>query len=175
MSPVLLQQIYLVGLMFRFCGVYADDRRFFGLVTSQMRGGEESDSSSCHVFMVEPINSQVQGGQHRQAECHLITLYPQAERQQRANTFQFELTFNNNGDCVEFPANADPILAVIYQLRGLSPSQGDPEPHQLQDVASTSSSSGSSNSDSGIGYRDEALQPQVNIDNLGYNDVGVES
>eukprot|EP00090_Calanus_glacialis_P025950 TRINITY_DN4067_c0_g1_i4.p1 TRINITY_DN4067_c0_g1~~TRINITY_DN4067_c0_g1_i4.p1 ORF type:complete len:1667 (-),score=523.48 TRINITY_DN4067_c0_g1_i4:172-5172(-) len=125
----------------KFCGVYADDRRFFGLVTSQMRGGEESDSSSCHVFMVEPINNQ-------------------AERQQRATTFQFELTFNNNGDCVEFPANADPILAVIYQLRGLSPSQGDPEPNQLQDVASTSSSSGSSNSDSGIGFRDEALQPQ---------------
>lgn len=49
-----------VGFLFRFCGVYADDRRFFGLVTSQMRGGEESDSScSCHVFMVEPINSQV--------------------------------------------------------------------------------------------------------------------
>jgi len=125
----------------KFCGVYADDRRFFGLVTSQMRGGEESDSSSCHVFMVEPINNQ-------------------AERQQRATTFQFQLSFNNNGDCVEFPANADPILAVIYQLRGLSPSQGEPEPDQLQDVASTSSSSGSSNSDSGIGFRDEALQPQ---------------
>jgi len=127
----------------KFCGVYADDRRFFGLVTSQMRGGEESDSSSCHVFMVEPINSQ-------------------AERQQRASTFQFDLTFNNNGGCVEFPVNADPILAVIYQLRGLSPSQGDQEPNQLQDVASTSSSSasGSSNSDSGIGFRDEALQPQ---------------
>jgi len=126
----------------KFCGVYADDRRFFGLVTSQMRGGEESDSScSCHVFMVEPINSQ-------------------SERQQRASTFQFDLTFNNNGECVEFPANADPILAVIYQLRGLSSSQGDPEPNQLQDVASTSSSSGSSNSDSGIGFRDEAFQPQ---------------
>ena len=57
---------------------------------------------------------------------------PQSERQQRANTFQFDLTFNNTGDCVEFPANADPILAVIYQLRGLSSSQGDPEPNQLQ-------------------------------------------
>jgi len=125
----------------KFCGVYADDRRFFGLVTSQMRGGEESDSSSCHVFMVEPITSQT-------------------ERQQRATTFQFDLTFHNSGDCVEFPVNADPILAVIYQLRGLSPSQGEPEPNQLQDVASTSSSSGSSNSDSGIGFRDEALQPQ---------------
>ena len=60
------------------------------------------------------------------------TASPQSERQQRANTFQFDLTFNKNGDCVEFPANADPILAVIYQLRGLSSSQGDPEPNQLQ-------------------------------------------
>jgi len=125
----------------RFCGVYADDRRFFGLVTSQTRSGEESDSSSCHVFMVEPINNK-------------------SEQQQRANTFQFDMTLNPNGECIEFPANADPILAVIYKLRGLSPSHGDQDPNQMQDVASTSSSSGSSNSDSGIGFRDEALHPQ---------------
>ena len=39
----------------RFCGVYADDRRFFGLVTAQQREGEASLSSSCHVFMVEQV------------------------------------------------------------------------------------------------------------------------
>ena len=49
----------MINLLSRFCGVYADDRRFFGLVTSQIRGGEESESSSCHVFMVEPIKNQV--------------------------------------------------------------------------------------------------------------------
>ena len=38
--------------------MYADDRRFFGLVTSQSREGEASVSSSCHVFMVEPVTSQ---------------------------------------------------------------------------------------------------------------------
>ena len=40
----------------RFCGVYADDRRFFGLVTAQQREGEASLSSSCHVFMVEQVS-----------------------------------------------------------------------------------------------------------------------
>ena len=47
-----------------FCGAYADDRRFFGLVTSQVEGEgtegvDDKVSSSCHVFMVEAIASQV--------------------------------------------------------------------------------------------------------------------
>ena len=133
-------------LHFRFCGVYNDDRRFFGLVTTQLREEAGSDTnSSCHVFMVEPVTNQT-------------------ERQMRAQTFLFDLPGvggeSDGGDEVQFPAIADPILNVIYKLRGLSPSQEARAAPGPQDVASTSSSN-SSNSDSGIGYRDEALQPQV--------------
>ena len=74
------------------------------------------------------------------------------------------------------PSDTDSIvlhlgLNVIYKLRGLSPSQDRGQPGEpagpgagagpgAQELASTSSSN-SSNSDSGIGYRDEALHPQV--------------
>ena len=103
----------------------------------------------------------------------------QSEREMRARTFLFDLTGaggdSSGADDVQFPAVADPILNVIYKLRGLSPSQDGGQPGEpagpaagpapvagpgAQDLASTSSSN-SSNSDSGIGYRDEALHPQV--------------
>ena len=53
----------------RFCGVCADDRRFFGLVTGAAPGSAaereaEAGSSSCHVFMAEPITSQVRAESH---------------------------------------------------------------------------------------------------------------
>ena len=137
----------------RFCGVYNDDRRFFGLVTSQLREeaeGSGETNSSCHVFMVEQVNTQ-------------------AERELRSRTFLFDLPGaggeSDTADQVQFPAIADPILNVIYKLRGLSPSQEAAPPPQ--DVAATSSSN-SSNSDSGIGYRDEALLPAQVGDKAGY-------
>ena len=105
----------------------------------------------------------------------------QSEREMRARTFLLDLTGaggeSSGAEGVQFPAVADPILNVIYKLRGLSPSQdgggqsgqsvegGGPAAGAgaapgAQEAASASSSN-SSNSDSGIGYRDEALQPQV--------------
>ena len=51
----------------------------------------------------------------------------QPEREMRARTFLFDLTGaggeSSGADDVQFPAVADPILNVIYKLRGLSPSQ----------------------------------------------------
>ena len=136
----------------RFCGVYADDKRFFGLVTSQQREGEGAVSSSCHVFMVEPVVSE-------------------QERQQRAATFNFSPSPGAGGGWAEFPSDADPILRVIYLLRGLDPEGPAAAAEQVVvlDVmsdccaqASTTSSSLASNSDSGIGGRDtEASLPQV--------------
>ena len=93
----------------------------------------------------------------------------QTEREIRASTFQFEL---NDASDIQFPANADPVLNVIYKLRGLSPAQeaaGGPQPqpppppHEAARF-SPSASSAASNSDSGIGYKDEALHPQVSIE-----------
>ena len=126
----------------RFCGVYADDRRFFGLVTAQQREGEASLSSSCHVFMVEQVSGE-------------------EEMNQRAATFHFSPTpiMGGNGDYLEFPKDADPILRVIYQLRGV---EGGGSPPDLEQAPSTISSSAASNSDSGIGGRDnDGLVPQV--------------
>ena len=96
----------------------------------------------------------------------------QTEREIRASTFQFELT--DAASDIQFPANADPVLNVIYKLRGLSPAQeaagGGPQPQQPppHEAArfSPSASSAASNSDSGIGYKDEALHPQVRMESL---------
>ena len=103
----------------------------------------------------------------------------QSEREMRARTFLLDLTGaggeSSGAEGVQFPAVADPILNVIYKLRGLSPSQdGGGQSGQSVEAggpaagaapgaqeAASASSSNSSNSDSGIGYRDEALQPQV--------------
>ena len=71
--------------------------RFFGLVTSAGTGA--SCSSSCHVFMVEAV--AVEG-----------------EVQARAPTFHFTPTPAPGGGYLEFPTDADPILGVLYALRG---------------------------------------------------------
>ena len=54
--------------------------------------------------------------------CYLF----QEERRQRAKAFQIELSYDENNQCREFPGNADPILAVIYALRGVN-EEGIPE------------------------------------------------
>ena len=81
---------------------------------------------------------------------------------QRAATFPFSPTpVGGSGDYLEFPKDADPILRVIYQLRGV---EGGSPPGDLEQggAPSTISSSAASNSDSGIGGRDtDALLPQV--------------
>ena len=82
------------------------------------------------------------------------------EMAQRAATFHFSPTpMGGSGDYLEFPKDADPILRVIYQLRGV---EGGGSPPDLEQAPSTISSSAASNSDSGIGGRDnDALVPQV--------------
>ena len=84
----------------------------------------------------------------------------QTERDIRAGTFQFDLSDTTD---IMFPANADPVLNVIYKLRGLSPAQeaASLQPQHVEVARSSPGSSAASNSDSGIGYRDEALHPQV--------------
>merc|ERR1719234_1022831 len=85
---------------------------------------------------------------------------------QRAATFHFSPTpimgsgSGSAGEYLEFPKDADPILRVIYQQRGV---EGGSPPEMLEQGApSTISSSAASNSDSGIGGRDtDALLPQA--------------
>ena len=82
------------------------------------------------------------------------------EMRQRASSYHFSPTpLGANGDFVEFPKDADPILRVIYQLRGVEGSS----PPDLEQAPSTISSSAASNSDSGIGGRDTDAQPQQQV------------
>ena len=79
---------------------------------------------------------------------------------QRASSYHFSPTpLGASGDFVEFPKDADPILRVIYQLRGVEGSS----PPDLEQAPSTISSSAASNSDSGIGGRDTDAQPQQQV------------
>ena len=95
----------------------------------------------------------------------IFTIYNQVsgeeEMAQRAATFHFSPTpMGGSGDYLEFPKDADPILRVIYQLRGVE--GGSPPDLEQGGAPSTISSSAASNSDSGIGGRDtDALLPQV--------------
>ena len=82
------------------------------------------------------------------------------EMRQRASSYHFSPTpLGASGDFVEFPKDADPILRVIYQLRGVEGSS----PPDLEQAPSTISSSAASNSDSGIGGRDTDAQPQQQV------------
>ena len=153
-----------------FCGMYMDDKRFFGLVTSQQVDDDDDEdvdvvASSCHVFMVEPLTDR-------------------EEIRRRAKAFQFEPTPSTNfsGEFDEFPHDARPIIKTVMTVFGKDQEEDDfgkeqllqlQEPaHQQQQLAvvhqpqlssNSSSSAGdvrsgtssSTNSDSGIGYRDD--------------------
>ena len=125
--------------------------------------------------------SCLHGGTHHQSgieftfALHSIKTFSifffQSECEIRARTFQFELSEPGGpgGETeagVQFPANADPVLNVIYKLRGLSPAQeaavGGHQPPEAATV-SPAASSAASNSDSGIGYREEAPHHQVGL------------
>ncbi|XP_053632636.1 regulator of G-protein signaling loco isoform X3 [Cherax quadricarinatus] len=137
-----------------FCGVYADDKKFFGLVTVHGASGDElsdgsqdggSVSSSCHVFMVDP--RMVQHSDHAR----------------RAKNFRLECTSHPEAHhCQEFPDSADPILHAIMSLYrnrvGFHLDTGAPGLIDVEAQMSpqhSNTSSNSSNSDSGIGFRDD--------------------
>ncbi|KAK7074447.1 hypothetical protein SK128_002065 [Halocaridina rubra] len=140
-----------------FCGVYADDKKFFGLVTvhgassdelsdGSQDGGSMSLSSSCHVFMVDPRMIQ------------------HADHARRAKNFRLECTSSPDSPlCQEFPDSADPILHAImslyrnrvgFHLDSGAPGLIDVEAQMSPQHSNTSSNS--SNSDSGIGFRDDS-------------------
>lgn len=90
-----------------FCGMYMDDKRFFGLVTSQQVDEDDEDTvddvtaSSCHVFMVEPLTDR-------------------DEILRRSKAFQFEPTpaLMSDGDFDEFPTDARPIIKTVMTVFG---------------------------------------------------------
>ncbi|XP_019644398.1 PREDICTED: regulator of G-protein signaling loco-like isoform X2 [Branchiostoma belcheri] len=142
-----------------FSGVFPDDKRFFGLVTTRgldeescYAGSEDERSlnvgTSCHVFMVDP-----------EISAHNI-------HAQRAQEFSITCTTNpETGGCEEFPRSARPLLRTVGLLYG---ERGNDEGTLTREIEMARwqafpdqdafhapprrSNSNSSNSDSGIGY-----------------------
>ncbi|XP_067936118.1 regulator of G-protein signaling 12-like isoform X3 [Watersipora subatra] len=117
-------------------GMYPDDKRFFGLVTIQ--GGDdpgevESDlSSSCHVFMVDPVFS-----------THNV-------HAAKAKTFGVHCTIDpTTHRCIEFPKSCSPILRTAAKLyKDKHGGIFDVPRRQERQVSSDSDT----NSDSGLGF-----------------------
>ncbi|PRD27266.1 UNVERIFIED_CONTAM: Rgs12 [Trichonephila clavipes] len=136
-----------------FSGVYSDDKKFFGLVTNHGRSNDEfsessqedpgSVSSSCHVFMVDP------------------KLIPHHQHLKRAKAFHITCTSDPlTNKCKEFPESADSILQAVVGLYRSKLGFNNDIVHGLEFHVNMSpqpsnTSSNSSNSDSGIGFRDE--------------------
>lgn len=143
-----------------FCGAYSDDRRFFGLVTST--GSRKKHS--CHVFMVEP------------------KLLSHSEHSRRARCFGIHctaLSMPKNGqvlglqECAEFPATADSILNSIVLLH--RPQRDELTTRSPSEASTRLESTNSSNSDSGIGFRDDCDRNSVQIYDILQPEAGPSS
>ncbi|XP_069449385.1 regulator of G-protein signaling 12 isoform X1 [Ovis canadensis] len=147
-----------------FSAVCPDDRRFFGLVTTQAGDdgslAQEEDGvlrTSCHVFMVDP------------------DLFSHKIHQGIARRFGFECTADpDTNGCLEFPASSLPVLqfiSVLYRdmgeliegVRARAFADGDADAHQ--------NTSTSSNSDSGVGN----LSPEDGSSRVLLVDLGAAS
>ncbi|XP_063241261.1 regulator of G-protein signaling loco isoform X2 [Bacillus rossius redtenbacheri] len=117
-----------------FCGPGLDDeRRFFGLVTMAVPHADEAPSSSCHVFAVEP-------SLHGAHATHAF----------KAEAFKLRCSLDPvHGSCREFPGRADEPVAAVRRL------YDDQPPLAHSPRPSSTPTTASSNSDSGIGFRDD--------------------
>lgn len=119
-----------------FCGASSEeDRRHFGIVTTS---ADEDPSNSCHVFAVDPR--------------------PHAEHVQRAQTFKLDCHVEpSTGLCREFPQNCDPIITPIrvFYETGARQNEIDEPVMANSPQPSNDSTTTTSNSDSGIGFRDD--------------------
>ena len=149
-----------------FSGVCPDDKRFFGIVTTQnpeevidtMDSDDEPIGSSCHVFMVDP--------EFRRHDVHARV------------TSQFGILCNTNPEtntCDVFPSSAKPILQQVSQLyRDRSDLSYFGELYnQSAFVAGPrrSNSTNSSNSDSGFGNGNSKEHTDFNADQTAILDV----
>ena len=143
-----------------FSGICPDDKRFFGIVTlnsvsddvSEFSGHVEgAQSSSCHVFMVDPDMS-----------AHVLHSH-------KAKAFNLICTPTPNSQhCKEFPHSPTHLIlciANLYRDRPRSKLDSDIiQSHAFADPSRPAqrSSSNSSNSDSGLGFgREEASNEHV--------------
>nr|CAD7463780.1 unnamed protein product [Timema tahoe] len=131
-----------------FCGSSSyDEQKYFGLVTSANvdtdDSGESVPSSSCHVFAVEP---SLHG--------------PHSQHSVKADTFKLCCGVDPvSGLCREFPGSSESVILAVRTLyvgrEGSTQEEhlvaNSPQPSNAGSTATTTSS----NSDSGIGFRDD--------------------
>lgn len=117
-----------------FCGASSDkDHKHFGVVTT---ASGEDPSSSCHIFAVD-------------ARSH-------SNHFKRAKIFKLECqTDPVSGICKEFPPNCDPIIAVIRGFYETADANIEEPIVANSPQPSHDSTTTTSNSDSGIGFRDD--------------------
>ena len=139
-----------------FSGLCPDDHRFFGIVTLHGIDAENvcpkkpnAPSSSCHVFMVDP------------------DLAVHAIHAQKARSFGIHCTVHSQSqECLEFPIHAKTVLHSVAKLYGHRQNEfcrndGDPQGGVLGPSDSSITTSSSSNSDSGLGFRDDQVTYQA--------------
>lgn len=115
-----------------FCAASSEENsKYFGVVT--ISSIDDEPSNSCHVFAVDPASH--------------------AEHYTQANSFKITCVRDTNGICTHFPPNCDQIVISIekyYKNDANFISNVGNSPHPSHDSTTTTTS----NSDSGIGYKD---------------------
>lgn len=129
-----------------FCGPSSEeDKKYFGLVTTATGDGNEVlPSSSCHVFAVQS------------------NIFEHQKHSAKASSFKITCTSGAlSQGCFEFPPTSEPILNAI---RSFCLTKDEENRHLIQNEvllanspqpSHSGSTAASSNSDSGIGFRDD--------------------
>lgn len=126
------------------CGMYPDDKKFFGLVTTQDKDDDDAatdNSSSCHVFMVDPefATHSVHAAKAKVFGIH-CTIDPSTHR------------------CIEFPKSCSPILRTAAKLYRDKHGGVFDVPRRNERPATSDSDT---NSDSGLGFHKDQLDESV--------------
>lgn len=113
-----------------YCAASSDENsKYFGVVT--ISSIDDEPSNSCHVFAVDPASHE--------------------EHYAQAKSFKITCVRDSNGLCSQFPPNCDQVVTAIekyYKNDANRFSIVGNSPHPSHDSTTTS------NSDSGIGYKD---------------------
>lgn len=152
------------------------DSRYFGLVTSAITDNIPENASKPPQDFLLNIWSQQQEKKSSNLEekhdfeisnsCHVFMtdpkLFEHSSHAKKAESFKIICTPDEvNGNCLEFPKNALSIVSLIQTMYRLEiplesvKKQQKTEENPLPVVANSPQPSASSNSDSGIGFRDD--------------------
>ncbi|KAK2588105.1 hypothetical protein KPH14_004165 [Odynerus spinipes] len=132
-----------------FCNSFSEeDKQYFGILTKSVKDKDDIVSNSCHVFTI------------------YYKLIDHAIHSSTCNVFGFTCTKTSELNmCQEFPDSCNSLIGAIQTLYISDSTNGDASPYnearRRQDAASpqpsnvSTSTAHSSNSDSGIGFKDD--------------------